>query len=217
MIEQNLQTLMGSLKWPWEKVVAAGELPGAACDPVKKRHFFFVSENEETDDIDLLAFFCHANLAETVHPLFSSVLAESGDYLPEEVFRETVWPALCVSRVWFADAMAIRVCPEEGRKKAEGKIRFIDRSFPEGFLDGKISDLLEMALVIAQGRVLCGMERKSKGKMEAMVKAFINADPLNPSIDALKRLNNDLLAVWSPFRVEIVRNEDLGMELWKVI
>lgn len=208
---------MDSLKWPWEKVEAAEELPGAACDPVKKRHFFFVSGNGKTDDMDLLVFFCHANLAETVHPLFSSVLAESGDFLPEEVFRKTVWPALCVSRVWFADAMAIKVCPEEGRKRIEGKIRFIDKSFPEGFLDGKISDLLEMALVIAQGRAFCGIERKGQGKMEEMVEAFLDTDPLNPSIDALKRLNNDLLAVWSPFRADIARNEDLGMELWKII
>ena len=137
--------------------------------------------------------------------------------MPEEVFRETIWPALCVSRVWFADAMAIRMCPEEGRKKTEGKIHFIDKSFPDGHLDGKISDLLEMALIFAEGRTFCGIERKSKGKIQEMVEAFLDTDPLNPSTDALKRLNNDLLAVWSPFRVEVARNEELEMELWRVI
>ena len=216
-MEKNLQMLMDSLKWPWEKVAAGEEMPGPACDPVEKKHFFLVSEQDEAGDNELLACFCHAHLAETVHPLFSSVLAESGDFLPEEVFRETVWPALCISRVWFADAMAARLFPEEGRKGTEGKIRFIDNSFPEGQLDGRISDLLEMALVFAEGRSFCGIRRESSGKIQEMVEAFLEADPLAPSLEALTRLNNRLLAVWSPFRVEITRNEELGMELWKVV
>ena len=52
--------------------------------------------------------------------------------------------------------------------------------------------------------------------MAEIVEAFLKVDPFDPSFAALKLLNNGLLAVWSPYRVDIEHNDELGMEVWKV-
>ncbi|HDQ92598.1 MAG TPA: hypothetical protein ENN89_00580 [Synergistetes bacterium] len=216
-MEKNIEKILASLEWELEEIETGEEIPGISSDPVNKRHSLSLSPDTSKGGMDYLVFLCHASLAEKIHPLFSSLLVESGDILPENVFLETVWPALCLSRAWFADAMAYDLCPEEGLTRTGARIKRIEELFPEGRLDGPVADLAEMALVFAEGSVLCGLNLEFGGKMGEMVAAFSEADPREPTLEALEALNNRLLSVWSPFRVEIAFSDELGMELWKVL
>ncbi|HPD97755.1 MAG TPA: hypothetical protein PLP89_05445 [Synergistales bacterium] len=217
MMEKCIEKVIASLEWELEEIETGDEIPGISSDPVKKRHCLSLSPETSKNGMDYLVFLCHASLAERVHPLFSSLLVESGDLLPENVFLETVWPALCLSRIWFADAMAYDLFPDGGLARTEARLRGIEELFPGGRLDGSVSDLAEMALVFAEGNVLCGLKQEFGGKMEEMVAAFSEADPRQPTLDALLSLNNRLLSVWTPFRVEVAFSKELGMELWKVL
>jgi hypothetical protein len=217
LIENSIEKIVASLEWELEEIETGEEIPGISSDPVNKRHSLSLSPDTSKVGMDYLVFLCHASLAERIHPLFSSLLAESGDLLPENVFLETVWPALCLSRVWFADAMACDLCPDVGLARTEARLRGIEELFPGGRLDGSVSDLAEMALVFAESNVLCGLKQEFGGKMGEMVAAFSKADPREPTLEALGSLNNRLLSVWSPFRVEVAFSDELGMELWKVL
>jgi hypothetical protein len=88
--------------------------------------------------------------------------------------------------------------------------------FPSGKLQGSLSDYLEVALILAEGKVFCGIERPTSGKLADMADVFTGADPFSPSLDALKDLNNRLLGLWSPFRVDVAGNAEMGMDVWQV-
>ncbi len=208
--------LEAEILWPLEKMETKDSFWSVSCDPVRKRHCFFLPENKEITEIQKMKFVAHAWLAEKVHHLFSAVVAECPDELPEKVFRKTLWPVLSVSRVWFADALFIKNSPEQGRNDIKARLAFLDETFPSGVIEGSISDFLEAALILAEGRVFCDIKRPCSGKMAEIVEAFLKVDPFDPSFAALKLLNNGLLAVWSPYRVDIAHNDELGMEVWKV-
>lgn len=208
--------LEGELSWPLEEVETKESLWSVSCDPAGKRHYFFLPENKELSEIQRKRGIAHAWLAEKVHPLFSAVVAECPDGLPEKVFTKTLWPVLSVSRVWFADALVVKSTPEPGRNDTRARLGFLDKTFPSGGVEGSLSDYLEAALILAEGRVFCGTRRPCSGKMAEMVEAFVRVDPFDPSIGALEKLDNELLAVWSPYRVAVARKDELDMDIWKV-
>jgi hypothetical protein len=92
----------------------------------------------------------------------------------------------------------------------------LDEMFPSGKLQASLSDYLEVALILAEGKVFCGIERPTMGKLADMADVFTGADPFSPSLDALKDLNNRLLGLWSPFRVNAAGNAEMGMDVWQV-
>jgi len=216
-IKKCLEVLEEELRWPVEEVKTEDALLSVSCDPRVRQHYFFLPrEREKLSDIQRVRCLAHAWLAEKVHPLFSVVVAECPDGFPENAFSETLWPVLSISRVWFADAVVVDHCPEGGRNDVKARLNMLDEMFPSGKLQASLSDYLEVALILAEGKVFCGIERPTMGKLADMADVFTGADPFSPSLDALKDLNNRLLGLWSPFRVNAAGNAEMGMDVWQV-
>jgi hypothetical protein len=216
-IRQCLGTLEEELQWSVEEVKTEDALLSVSCDPRVRQHYFFLpGGGKKLSDVQRVRCLAHAWLAEKVHPLFSVVVAECPDGLPENAFSETLWPALSVSRVWFADAVVVDHCPESASKDVKARLNMLEEIFPSGKLQGSLSDYLEAALILAEGKAFCGIEGQTRGKLADMAETFTVTDPFSPSLDALKDLNNRLLGLWSPFRVDVAGNDEIGMDVWQV-
>jgi hypothetical protein len=183
---------------------------------MRQKHRVFSPRGRRISDLELLRASCHASLAEEVNPLFSAVVAECGDLLPEKVFRGQIWPPLCVSRVWFADGRMMKVCPSAAKADAETRFRELEERWPGGEIDGNIETLVLAALVLAEAEAFCGIHKKSRGRMRGMVGMFLQTDAGRPSLRKLQTLNNGLLRFYCPFRVEPVFRDHIAMDVWQV-
>ncbi|MFP4481837.1 MAG: hypothetical protein ACLFN0_03475 [Thermovirgaceae bacterium] len=216
-IGQCLGALEEELQWPVEEVKTEDALLSVSCDPRVRQHYFFLPrEGKKLSDVQRIRCLAHAWLAEKVHPLFSVVVAECPDGFPEKAFSETLWPVLSISRVWFADAVVVDHCPESASADVKARLNILEEIFPSGKLQGALSDCLEAALILAEGNIFCGIERQVRGKLADMADVFTGTDPFSPSLDVLKDLNNRLLGLWSPFRVDVAENAEMGMDTWQV-
>ncbi len=215
-MDKAIRKLQEELKWPLEIRKADGDLCEASCDPEEKKHIFFFPEGESRNNSQFMRCLCQALLAEMVHPLFSAVVVEGPEAMPESVFENHIWPIFCVSRLWFADALMKERCPEENRKEIEKKLDLIDRSFPEGQIRANLSHTLQVALTLAEAKHFWQIDRKPQGTIEEMIGAFLQIDPYKPDLNALKGLNHCLLKKYSSFSAELVHNQDMGEQTWRV-
>ncbi len=215
-MDKAIRKLQKELKWPLEICKTDGDLFEASCDPEGKKHIFFLPEGENRNNSQFIRCLCLAFLAERVHPLFSAIVVEGPEAMPESVFENQIWPIFCVSRLWFADALMKDRCPEESRKEMEKKLDLIGRSFPEGRIRAGLSHTLQVALTIAEAKYFWQIDRKPQGTIEEMTRIFLQIDPYRPDLDALEGLNHNLLKKYSSFSAELVHNQDIGERTWKV-
>lgn len=216
MIRKQMEALRGSLNWKFETRKHDEDAIAVTCDPIRQRHTVFSPQGRRIRDRELMEAVCHAVLAEEVHPLFSAVIAESGDMLPEKVFQSQVWPVLCITRRWFSDARFLTLCPVEFRQGVALQLEEFDAVHSGGEVSGDVATFLHAALILAEADDFCGVHRKVSGRLREMVSAFRRIDPVRPTLRKLQTLNNGLLRTYCPFRVEPVANEEVGTDLWRV-
>ncbi len=216
MIRKKMEILRGALKWKFETRKHDEEGVSVTCDPLQEKHTVFSPKGKRIAEHELMRAVCHATLAEGVHPLFSAIIAESGDLLPEKVFQTQIWPVLCVSRRWFADGLFVRQAPDEARAVIVQRLEDVDASFPAGEIDGGVNNFLIAALALAEADTFCDSHRKVSGKLRDMVGVFRRVSPMQPTLKKLQTLNNGLLRTFCPFRVEPVFNEEMAVHVWRV-
>lgn len=216
MIRESMESLRGKLNWKFETRKHDEDSVTVSCDPIRKKHVVFSPRGRRVTDLELLRASCHASLVEEVNPLFSAIVAECGDMLPEKIFKGQVWPALCVSRGWFADGRMMEVCPSAAKDDAGRKLSELEERYPGGEMEGSIETMLLAARAIAEAEVFCDVHKKVSGRLRVMVGMFRRIGAGRPTLRKLQTLNNGLLGAYCPFRVEPLFREDLGMDIWQV-
>lgn len=216
MVRESMESLRGKLSWKFETRKHDEDSVTVSCDPILKKHMVFSPRGRRVTELELLRASCHASLAEEVSPLFSAIVAESGDMLPEKVFKGQIWPALCVSRIWFADGRMAEVCPPAARDEVLRRFKELEERYPGGEVEGSIDSMLLVALTVAEAEVFCGNHKKVFGRLRALVGMFRRIGAGQPTLRKLQTLNNGLLSAYCPFRVEPRYQDDLGMDIWQV-
>ena len=93
----------------------------------------------------LLKCLAHASLAEKVDPLFSSVMVQGPEYIPESVFWKNRYGQFSAPQGhWFADGAIAAQCSSFADKDARKKLGFVDDIFPDGKIGSDISRVLEV-------------------------------------------------------------------------
>lgn len=211
-----VQTMEQELSWPLEVRQTGDGMCETSCDLAVKSHTFFLPEGEDRNSTAFVRCLCHAWLAEKVHPLFSAVVVEGPEAVPEKVFENQIWPIFCVSRVWFADALMAERFPEESRVEICRKMDLIDQAFPDGKIETDLSHTLQVALTLAEADHFWNIDRKPEGAIGEMTQIFLDTDPSAPRIESLKDLNDQLLKRYSTFSTELVENIEMGEKVWRI-
>lgn len=215
-MNKTIKELENDLLWPLEIRENSEGLCETSCDPSEKKHIFFLPQGESRNSTTFARCLCHAWLAEKIHPLFSAVVVEGPESVPESVFENQIWPVFCVSRLWFADALMTDRFPEESKKEIQKKLDVIDHSFPDGQIRADLSNTLQVALTLAEAKYFWQINRNLQGSIKEMTHIFMQIDPGNPGLDYLKELNHDLLYRYSTFSAEIVYNNEIGEKVWRI-
>lgn len=204
------------LTWPLIFQENDSDINDVSCDPVTRKHIFSVPRDKGKNSYGFVRCLCHALLAEKVHPLFSAVIVEGPDVIPENLFKSRIWPVFCVSRDWFADAFMRKLYPLESRREICSRLAFMESEFPGGQVDGDFSSLLRVALVLAEAEHLWQANFNLNGEMREMADIFRRVDPMTPDIGKLERLNDSLLKRYSAFSAELVEKKETGGAFWRV-
>lgn len=212
-----LEEIEKELEWPYKKLESEKSSIEVTCDPLAREHLFYFPGAETPRDSRLLRCFCHAFLAETVNPLFSAIAVRGPGLLPESVFENEIWPVFCVSRIWYADGLMMTKYPETRRAEAREKMNILENWFSEGELSVDLSQSIQIALILAEGKLFGGVESEITGKISLMKNSFLEFDPFAPSLEELCSLNNALLGTFSSYSVKTVSDENFGGDLWVLI
>jgi hypothetical protein len=210
------ELLRRRLRLSIEIQTSEGSWPEVSFDPVRRCHLFSFPQGSNPDPEVESLFLCHALLAEQVHPLFSCVLAEGPEALPQKVFEKQIWPVLSCARAWFAQALWVRFCPSQARTSILSRFSRLQARFPEGCPDADLTVLLEIALVSASVIRFCGGTVLPEGSVGKSVRAFLSVGPGKPDLSSLARLNSLLLRVHSSFTVKPQYDPVFCTEIWKV-
>lgn len=214
---EAIDKIQKELKYPITEVEWEQPYYDVTFDPVEKKHYFYVPRERAVPDIVKLRNLCHSYLAENVNPLFSSIVVEYDESLPERVFESVIWPIFCVSRAWFADGLMYELCPEETREWVKAKLEAVKRVFSDGNAEANLQDTLEIALIVAEAKGLYGEDVDVIGKTKEFVNAFVEVEPQNATIEELCVLNARLLKLASGFELDLVFNEEVNMYVWRCI
>lgn len=215
-MNKAVQTMEKELQWPLEIRETEDGMCETSCDLCGKSHTFFLPTGEEQNTPVFARCLCHAWLAEKIHPLFSAVVVEGPEAVPEKVFENQIWPIFCVSRVWFADALMAKRFPEESRNEIYRKLDLIDKAFPDGQIKTDLSHTLQVALTLAEANRFWNIDRKPEGTIGEMTRTFLDIDPTAPCLESLKDLNDQLLKKHSTFSAELAENSEMGEKVWRI-
>jgi len=215
-MEKCLGKMTSQVLWSYDQKKSSTDFYEVFSDPLNKRHTFCTALESSQEKYHLLKCLAHASLAEKVDPLFSSVMVQGPEYIPESVFEKQIWPVFCTSRTWFADGAIATQCSSFADEDARKKIGFIDNIFPEGKIGADLSGVLEVALALAESSKFSGIERKTSGKTAEMVASFLKVDPFDPDLENLNKLNNSLLRNISDFSCRLVFSDEFGSYIWEV-
>ena len=216
LVRSCCESLRSRLKLPIETLASGEKWPEVSFDPVRRCHLFsFPFGSDPAPEIESL-FLCHALLAERVHPLFSCVLAEGPDALPEKVFERQIWPVLSCTRTWFAQALWVKHCPSQARTAIQSRFSCLLEKAAGGFAEEDLAGMLEIALVSATRIRFCGASGLPEGKMKEFVMAFLSVGPEKPHLSSLTRLNALLLRATSSFSVKPEYHPGFCTEIWRI-
>ncbi|MFA0888257.1 MAG: hypothetical protein ACC613_04055 [Synergistales bacterium] len=211
-----LESLKRRVRLPQEIFAADGARAEVSYDPRRRCHLFGFPAGTKPDPGILSLFLCHAILAETVHPLFSCVLAEGPDALSPKVFEGRIWPVLSCTRTWFAWALWIALCPQPAEEDLRSRYRRLFEDFPDGRVDADMTGTLDAALVIAASTRFRFGNAHPGGRLGEAVRAFLQVNPEKAALDSLARLNAVLLRAFSSFTVRPRRHDGFQTEIWSV-
>jgi len=215
MLREAIEKIEKSIKYPVVEIEYEAEYYDVTFDYIEKKHLFYLPKGADAPEIVYMRNLCHAYLAEHVDPLFSSVVVQYDDSLPDRVFENVVWPVFCVSRMWFADGLMYKLCKKETREWVEEKVKLVKRAFSGEKFDASVKDTLELSLILAEGEAFGDKKLDTKGKIGELVEIFLSVDPQMAELKHLERLNNALLETTSGFSVELLDNNDLGGRVWR--
>lgn len=211
-----LESLKSRLELPIETLASEEKWPEVSFDPVRRCHLFSFPQGSAPDPEIESLFLCHAFLAEHVHPLFSCVLAEGPSSLPQKVFEKQIWPVLSCSRVWFAQALWVKLCPSQARTSIQSKFSRLLEGGLSGCGEAGITGMLEIALFSAAAIRFCGVSALPEGMVKKSVRAFLSVGPEKPNLTSLTRLNALLLRACSGFSVKPQYHPGFCTELWRI-
>jgi len=215
-MEKCLNNLEKKIFWPIETIETDSETYEVSCDVSSKKHLFYLSGKKSNRNYQLLKCLSHAFLAENVDPLFSAIIVEGPEKMPQKVFQDHIWPVFCISRVWFADAVIIEKCPEEGKKEVRKKMDMIENWLIKGEIKPDISHVLQIALALAEGKSFSNIDEDLSGKIKLISQVFLDIDPFTPDLQKLTLLNNGLLKTLSNYSVETVPMDNSGNNIWRI-
>jgi hypothetical protein len=95
------------------------------------------------------------------------------------------------------------------------KVEAVRAAFSDGGVQANLRDALEIALIVAEAKDLCGERVEVTGKSRDFVDAFIEVNPRNATVEGLEALNAKLLKLAGDFDVELVFNKKMNMHVWR--
>lgn len=214
-MQEAINKIQRELEYPITEVKWDQSYYDVTFDPLEKIHYFYVPREGAMPEIVKLRNFCHSYLAEKVNPLFSAIVVEYDEALPERVFESIIWPIFCVSRAWFADGLMYELCPDDAKEWMRAKVEAVRAAFSDGGVQANLRDALEIALIVAEAKDLCGERVEVTGKSRDFVDAFIEVNPRNATVEGLEALNAKLLKLAGDFDVELVFNKKMNMHVWR--
>lgn len=185
-------------------------------DPRRQEHIIYWPAPDSPAgpprEIEYLHELVHALLCEQVHYQFS------GHYFaretPDSEIQIVGW-ACRAAADWFVDDALMRLVPDQEKAEIQEHLDLICEVFREGPPKPDIFLLITAGLMIAQATKYLGAQVPTGGQVTQIVDAFLSSPPENPSVQALERLINSLLAVYSDRHVRLVKDGEL--EVWEVV
>ena len=214
VIRKAIKKLRTSLKWRVLEKCTSDSTFHISSNHCKKEHVIYIPSGSHQAGplrpIEYLHELCHAKLAETVHPQFSSQAFKRGT--PDEQIRQMAI-ACRVASDWFADELLCSFAPEEFKSEVAEHFELIARALSQSST-GDPFLVFSTGLIIAQAIRYLGQKVEARGDLASIVNALLATDPAKPTIQALKTLLNGLLGTYCGYQVSLV--DDGGMEVWEV-
>lgn len=210
------ESLKRRLRQPIEILASDERWPEVSYDPLRRCHLFSFPKGSDPGPETWSVFLCHALLAERVHPLFSCILAEGPDLVPQKVFEKRIWPVFSCTRSWFAHGLWVKLCPSQARTALQSRVSSLLERFPGGYPEADLAGMLEIALVSAGAIRFCGVSLLPEGSVGESVRAFLSVSPEKPTLESLTRLNALLLRASSSFSVRPQYHPGFCTEIWKI-
>ncbi|GEM_PF-2523975 len=140
--------------------------------------------------IEYLHELVHAELAETVHPLFSGSVFVPGTDMNLLYNFQIAFQA---ANDWFVDGRLMTLCPEKEKAEILEHLNFV---MPVIRYAKKYNPkvLYMVGFMIAQAQYWCNKDIPIKGTLRTTVKAFTDMDPQQPTLENLNTLLDKLLA-----------------------
>lgn len=203
-ISERITWVEGQLTWPIKRQTASN-IYQIISDPRKKVHTIYVPAINPRE-IEYLHELAHAVLAEKHHLLSTSYFKRGTS---EEEMGKLAW-ILRAASDWYADYLLMKWVPEEEEKEIREHVAYV-LSVPD--MNNLV--LYGGGLILAQA-VFFLDERRDRfpSFFEKVIDIFINTPPGSPSVITKMNLVNELAALTTSLRVELV-DED-GLDVWRI-
>ena len=189
VVDRAIRKIMKGLQWE----VTISEV-GTKCDiesdELKKCHHIRLPKHDPYKGLSTLHELCHANLAETVHPLFGAFIFAS-DSKKELVIASS--SALQMAGDWFVDELEHSHAPGPYKKELAADFGMVPEILKLQQID--LRALCSTALLIAQSRRYLSFTIEVEGFLAELIHALEETDPSLPTIENLMKLANRLLQV----------------------
>jgi hypothetical protein len=212
-IRKAIKRLRSSLKWQVLDKYGSDATFHVVSDPFKEEHTIYIPSGSQANPlrpIEYLHELCHAKLAETVHPQFSSHVFKRGT--PDEQIRQMAI-ACRVASDWFADELLYSLVPEDFKAEVAEHFDLITKAMSQSPA-GEPFLVFSAGLIIAQAIRYLGQKVEARGDLGRIVDVLLGTDPAKPSSQTLEDLLNRLLETYCGYQVRLV--DDGGMEVWEV-
>jgi hypothetical protein len=215
LISQAIKKVQKGLQW-----VVKTEKGTDRCqidsDPVDKVHHIKLGKGDPTQGLDLLHELCHASLGEKIHLGFATKIYAAGTE-KQQVLEAAA--ALNVGSDWFIEELEYTLVPEQFLKEVK---YFADNlpQFRRRMPRQSIADFLDDAFSMAQAERYLHQSMPVDGAIANMVRALLETDPSQPSIESLVALSNRLLQAQGELIGRILQVEvvlDGQMYAWKFL
>ena len=214
VIRKAIKKLRTSLKWRVLEKCTSDSTFHISSNHCKKEHVIYIPSGSHQAGslrpIEYLHELCHAKLAETVHPQFSSQAFKRGT--PDEQIRQMAI-ACRVASDWFADEPLFSLVPEEFKAEVREHFDLIVKTLSQSPAEEPFL-VFSAGLIIAQAIRYLGQKVEARGDLGRIVDALLGTDPAKPTIQTLEDLLNRLLETYCGYQVRLV--DDSGVEVWEV-
>lgn len=201
------------LNWKIIDKTKPSGIPEVTSDPQKQIHEISMP-TDMPDDVDLLYLheLAHADLAERIHCLFSSIPIAWADDVPESEWSSCVM-AMRIATDWFADAHLSQWCPNALKSRVKQSYKEYMELHSSGLLSPD-QDFYELGLMVAQAIYFGSPNTDLPSSVEPVVNKLLETDPLDPSLTALENLASNLLLLRHAVKLKCVSDgEDQGWDI----